>query len=133
MDFVTYKNQLEACRRTGGLGVPHPAFQPLKSKTGMPLTSPWQVIALGQRVKTTQPASRPRPLVATPPTNIPSVSQSLWTAAQSEPYSAHVEEEYDEGLLQRVATWVARAVYVTVLAGGIGVIVYVGFAIFGSR
>src|SRR5581483_845998 len=60
MDFVTYENQLKACQLTGGL-VPHPAFQPMKSANGMPLTTPWQVCALGQIAEDTKPAYRPRP------------------------------------------------------------------------
>ncbi len=55
-DFVSYKNQLEACRMTGGL-VPHPAFQLLKSPSGLPMTTPWSVCAVGQ------PAQPPKPKV----------------------------------------------------------------------
>jgi hypothetical protein len=46
-DPVSYKNQLEACRMTRGL-VPHPAFQLLKSPTGLPMTTPWTVCAVGR-------------------------------------------------------------------------------------
>ncbi len=47
IDPITYKNQREACRLTWGL-VPHPMFNPVKSPSGLPFTSPLQVCLLGR-------------------------------------------------------------------------------------
>jgi hypothetical protein len=64
-DFVSYKSQLEACRMTGGL-VPHPAFHLLKSPSGLPMTTPWSVCAVGEPVQPPKPAVEFRPPAALP-------------------------------------------------------------------
>jgi hypothetical protein len=55
LDFESYRNQLEACRITGGL-VPHPAFQLMQSPSGLPMTTPWSVCAVGKPVQPSKPA-----------------------------------------------------------------------------
>jgi len=49
-DFVSYKNQLEACRKTWGL-VPHPTFERLQAPSGLPMTTPWSVCAVGRKAE----------------------------------------------------------------------------------
>jgi len=49
-DFVSYKNQLEACKQTWGL-VPHPAFERLEAPSGLPMTTPWSVCAVGRKAE----------------------------------------------------------------------------------
>jgi hypothetical protein len=73
-DFVSYRNQLEACRMTGGL-VPHPAFQLLKSPSGLPMTTPWSVCAVGQPVQPPKPVFEFRfPAVSPAPASGPVLS-----------------------------------------------------------
>lgn len=60
IDLVTYKAQLKACKMTGGI-VPHPAFVPLKSPTGFPMTNPMEVCLLGRPAKPAQPPMPIRP------------------------------------------------------------------------
>jgi hypothetical protein len=55
-DFVSYKNQLEACRKTFGL-VPHPAFERLEAPSGQPMTTPWIVCAVGRPGEKAKPAN----------------------------------------------------------------------------
>src|SRR5580698_6233605 len=55
LDFESYRNQLKACRMTGGF-VPHPAFQLLQAPSGLPMTTPWIVCAVGQPVQPSKPA-----------------------------------------------------------------------------
>jgi len=72
---------------TGGL-VPHPAFQLLKSPSGLPMTTPWIVCAVGQPVQPPKPAVEFRlpaasttpvsgPVLSCPPVYVPPVTQSL--------------------------------------------------------
>lgn len=86
-DFVSYRNQLEACRMTGGL-VPHPAFQLLKSPSGLPMTTPWSVCAVGEPVQPSKPqldlrlpAASPvpasGPVLSCPSAYVPPVTRSL--------------------------------------------------------
>jgi hypothetical protein len=92
-DFVSYKNQLEACRMTGGL-VPHPAFQLLKSPSGLPMTTPWSVCAVGQPVQPPKPAIEFRlpavapilasgPVLSSPPVYVPPVTRSIREARET--------------------------------------------------
>ncbi len=91
-DFVSYKNQLEACRMTGGL-VPHPAFQLLKSPSGLPMTTPWSVCAVGQPVQPSKPqvdfrfpAAPPTPasgpVLSCPAVYVPPVTRFLPDASE---------------------------------------------------
>ncbi len=78
---------------TGGL-VPHPAFQLLKSPTGLPMTTPWSVCAVGQPVQPPKPAVEFR-LPAAPPITasvpvlscrsvyVPPVTRSLPAASET--------------------------------------------------
>lgn len=54
LDFESYRNQLKACRMTGGF-VPHPAFRLLQAPSGLPMTTPWIVCAVGQPVRPSKP------------------------------------------------------------------------------
>jgi hypothetical protein len=92
-DFVSYRNQLEACRMTGGL-VPHPAFQLLKSPSGLPMITPWIVCAVGQPVQPPKPAVEFRipaappppvsgPVLSCPPIYVPPVKRSLHDAGET--------------------------------------------------
>lgn len=92
-DFVSYRNQLEACRMTGGL-IPHPAFQLLKSPSGLPMTTPWIVCAVGQPVQPPKPAVEFRipaasptpvsgPVLSCPPVYVPPVTLSFSDASET--------------------------------------------------
>jgi len=92
-DFVSYKNQLEACRMTGGL-VPHPAFQLLQSPSGLPMTTPWSVCAVGQpvqpskpqldfRLPSASPAPASGPVLSCPSVYVPPVTRSLPDASET--------------------------------------------------
>lgn len=72
---------------TGGL-VPHPAFQLLKSPSGLPMTTPWIVCAVGQPVQPPKPAVEFRlpvasptpvssPVISCPPVYVPPVTRFL--------------------------------------------------------
>lgn len=130
MDFVTYQNQLEACRLTHGL-VPHPAFQPMTSSNGMPLTSPWQVCALGQTAEKTKPAYRPTPVledctrpwapdefysapVSSTPPALPMAAfptQNYMAAVPAVYPSTSYYDDDRENLLKRIVDWVIERVF----------------------
>lgn len=78
---------------TGGL-VPHPAFQLLKSPSGLPMTTPWIVCAVGQPVQPPKPAVEFRvpaaaptlasgPVVSYPTVYMPPVTRSLPDASET--------------------------------------------------
>jgi len=120
---------------TGGL-VPHPAFQLLKSPNGLPMTTPWQVCALGQTVKVGAPAhSRPRPFATAPQYNRPRTAYesvvpapplrrrpaavdsatpayTTYPAHPLPPYSQPSNRDEDEeGHLRRIVSWMVWRVF----------------------
>ena len=110
---------------TGGL-VPHPAFQLWKSPSGLPMTTPWSVCAVGQPVKAAAPPPRPGPAAAVPQTTRASICYASFVLAPPlPPRTARVDklpvasvtysvvphtgasrfDDDDEGLLQRIGDW----------------------------
>lgn len=55
-DVVSYRNQLEACKKTFGI-VPHPAFERLEAPSGQPMSTPWIVCAVGRPAQQAEPAN----------------------------------------------------------------------------
>lgn len=130
-DFVSYRNQLEACKKTFGI-VPHPAFERLEAPSGQPMTTPWIVCAVGRPAKQTEPADHfsiaPHPDLLTPqrapvsydrvalgpaaPSGVPAPFAHTacdMPAPVSYPASCHVAD--DEGRLPLIIRWIVERIF----------------------
>lgn len=129
-DVVSYRNQLEACKRTFGI-VPHPAFERLEAPSGQPMTTPWIVCAVGRPAEQAKPANdvsiAPQPDLLTPqrapvsydsialgpaaPWGVPTpVAQAAYYAPAPVSHPSSYQD-LDEGRLPRIIRWIVERIF----------------------
>jgi hypothetical protein len=110
-DSITRKNQIEACRLTGGL-VPHPNFKPLYSWNGLPLGSPFQVALCGRPANSAVSAPDQPTSTYVPPSiqAAPQMPDTLETTYDDFAYSSDWSSDYATYYSGGKRSWFARKI-----------------------